>query len=78
MQAKAAELRAKAEPLLASVTAGDLPTSSGVTFLEVKYQLLMSYIAHILMYLVLKAEGKSVKDHPVMDRLHHIRCVCRL
>jgi hypothetical protein len=73
LKAKAEELREKALPVLASVRAGDLPTSTGVSFLEVKYQLLLSYIGHILFYLLLKAEGKSVKDHPVMDQLHHIR-----
>ncbi len=73
LQAKAAELKEKAIPVLTSVRAGELPTSTGVSFLEVKYQLLLSYISHILFYLLLKAEGKSVKDHPVMDELHHIR-----
>jgi U3 small nucleolar RNA-associated protein 3 len=73
LKAKAEELREKALPVLATVRAGQLPTSTGVSFLEVKYQLLLSYINHILFYLLLKAEGKSVKDHPVMEQLHHIR-----
>jgi hypothetical protein len=75
IQSKAEELRQKIAPLVATVKEGGLPTSSGVSFLEVKYQLLLSYVSHILCYLLLKLEGKSVATHPVMDQLHHIRCV---
>ena len=42
-------------------------------YLEVKQQLLMSYCVNTLFYLMLKAEGKSVKSHPVMKQLLTLR-----
>jgi hypothetical protein len=62
-------------PQAETLKEGGLPTSAGVSFLEVKYQLLLSYVSHIMLYVMLKLEGKPVSRHPVMDRLHHIRCV---
>lgn len=44
-----------------------------VRYLEVKQQLLYSYCTNIVFYLLLKVEGKSVKDHPVMKQLLEIR-----
>ena len=75
LQSTAGELKEKTFPVVAGARAGALPQSTELSFVEVKYQLLMSYISHILFYLLLKAEGKSVKDHPVMEELHRIRYV---
>ena len=52
-----------------------MPTSSGMQYLEMKQQLLLTYITHVSFYLLLKAEGRSVRDHPVIDSLVHIRTV---
>mmetsp|Transcript_23971 Transcript_23971/g.40772 ORF Transcript_23971/g.40772 Transcript_23971/m.40772 type:complete len:739 (+) Transcript_23971:75-2291(+) len=42
-------------------------------YLEVKQQLLLSYCINTVFYLILKAEGKSVKSHPVMKQLLTLR-----
>ena len=52
---------------------GDLCTEQGLTYLEVKHLLLLHYCICIVFYLMLKLEGKSVKDHPVVLRLVEIR-----
>lgn len=67
------EIQQRAVPVLEQVRAGKLPTDAGVTFLEVKYQVLLTYVTNLVFYLLLKAEGKPVREHPVMDQLHHIR-----
>lgn len=44
-----------------------------VEYLEVKQQMLLSYCMNILFYIYLKAQGKSVKNHPVMKQLLKLR-----
>ena len=48
-------------------------TSAGLSYLEAKTQLLLSYCANIIVYLMLKADGRSVADHPVMRKLLECR-----
>lgn len=62
------EVRSKVGPLLREVTAGGLATAAGLSYLEAKHLLLLQYCMCIVAYLMLKAEGKSVKDHPVIGR----------
>ena len=44
-----------------------------MSYLEMKYNLLMSYCTFLSFYLLLKVEGKDVKDHPVIYKLTHIK-----
>ena len=48
-------------------------TEEGVVYLEVKQQLLLNYCLNLTYYLLLKAEGRSVKDHPVIQQLLELR-----
>ena len=52
---------------------GEIATEKGVSYLEAKHLLLLSYSLHIVFYLMLKAEGKAVKEHPVVMRLVELR-----
>ena len=52
---------------------GSLPTSKGVTYLEVKWHMLMAYCTNICYYMLLKSAHKSVKDHPVIQTLLQVR-----
>jgi len=67
------EVKQHLEPLLARLKEGGLPTCSGLSFLEAKHQLLLSYCTNIAFYIVLKSEGRRVEDHPVVERLVHVR-----
>lgn len=52
---------------------GGLATAEGVSYLEAKHLLLLHYCAAISLYLLLKAEGRPVQAHPVINRLVEIR-----
>eukprot|EP00127_Corallochytrium_limacisporum_P000858 Clim_evm1s28 gene=Clim_evmTU1s28 len=45
----------------------------GLTLLDAKYHLLLMYCMDIVFYMTLKAEGKSVKNHPVISHLVEVR-----
>ena len=50
-----------------------LATTEGVSYLETKNLLLLHYCLHLVFYLLLKAEGNSVRQHPVITRLVEIK-----
>ena len=58
---------------VAQVREGGLATAQGLSYLEAKNLLLLHYCLHLSFYLLLKAEGRSVSDHPVIARLVEIR-----
>ena len=71
------ELRSEVAPLLSRAQRLDpaLATTDGISFLQLKHQLLLAYCVNTSFYLLLKCEGKSVAAHPVIKRLVHIRTV---
>ena len=61
-------------PFLTAARSGKIKsTASGMSYLEMKYNLLMSYCTFLAFYLLLKIEGKSVENHPVVHKLTHIK-----
>ena len=46
-----------------------IQTEGGMSYLEMKYQLMLQYCQFLSVYLLLKLEGKSVVDHAVIQRL---------
>lgn len=44
-----------------------------MSYLEMKYNLMMSYCSFLNFYMLLKLEGKDVSKHPVIHRLAHIK-----
>lgn len=44
-----------------------------VDYLETKTTLMLTYCAHVTFYLLLKAEGAKINNHPVVDRLVELR-----
>jgi len=67
------EARMRVGPVLQEIRSGGLATSEGISYLEAKYLLLLQYCTHIVFYILLKAEGRPVKDHPVITRLVELR-----
>ena len=61
-------------PFLTAARSGQVKsTASGMSYLEMKYNLLMSYCTFLTFYLLLKVEGKPVENHPVIHKLTHIK-----
>ncbi|KAJ9533578.1 hypothetical protein QJQ45_026646 [Haematococcus lacustris] len=73
LQASLHEVRHRVGPLLQEVRSGRLATAEGLSYLEAKHLLMLHYCCHIVFYLMLKAEGRPVRDHPVIMRLVEIR-----
>jgi len=67
------EVRDETDPLVKKITENKFPTEKGLSFLECKQQTLLMYCTHVVFYLLLKAEGKPVKDHPVIKQLVQLR-----
>ncbi|DBA96237.1 TPA: hypothetical protein ACH3X3_002431 [Trebouxia sp. C0006] len=73
LQGSLAEVRSHVGPVLKEVRGGNLATAEGVSYLEAKHLLLLHYCINIVFYLLLKAEGRPVRDHPVIPRLLELR-----
>jgi Sas10/Utp3/C1D family len=69
------ELRTTIIPLIKKLSQSQIKTAKGVSYLELKYHLLLSYCTNICFYLLLKASGERVEDHPVINKLVRIRVV---
>jgi hypothetical protein len=57
----------------AQVRQGQLATAEGMSYLEAKHLLLLHYCMHLVFLLLLKAEGRPVRAHPVVGRLVEAR-----
>lgn len=62
-------------PLLEKAKAKEIPSSPQLQYVEMKFNLLMSYCTYLAFYLLLKVESKSVKGHPVVFKLAHIKAL---
>ncbi|XP_053401875.1 neuroguidin-like [Mercenaria mercenaria] len=54
---------------------GDLNTSKGISFLEVKYQLLLSYLTNLTYVMLKKTHGQAIQGDESIERLVEIRTV---
>ena len=73
LQKTLAEVQTNVEPIVKSAKRGEYLTEEGISYLDTKYILLLSYCINLVFYLLMKSEGKSIKDHPVVMRLVEIR-----
>ncbi|CDJ41068.1 hypothetical protein, conserved [Eimeria tenella] len=63
------EINQKVEPLITLAKAKRFLTQEGVSLLDAKNQLLLSYLTYLAYYILLKAHGVPIATHPVLERL---------
>ncbi|XP_074308600.1 uncharacterized protein LOC141643363 isoform X3 [Silene latifolia] len=63
----------KVQALTSKVKEKQYPTAEGISYLEAKHLLLISYCQSLVYYLLRKAEGLSIEGHPVVRSLVEIR-----
>jgi hypothetical protein len=73
LKSKLAVVHDQLHPIVSKVKAHHYATQEGISYLEVKLHLLLSYCTNVMFYLLLKSSGKSVKDHPVISQLVEMR-----
>ncbi|KAG9440180.1 hypothetical protein H6P81_020345 [Aristolochia fimbriata] len=66
-------VRSKVQTLTERVKANHFPTADGISYLEAKHLLLLSYCQSIVYYLLRKAKGLSIEGHPVVHSLVETR-----
>lgn len=64
---KIREIKETIEPQIAKLKL--MKTSKGLAFLETKYQIFVGYCANLAYYMLLCVRGKSLEQHPVIERL---------
>ncbi|KAJ1424733.1 Sas10/Utp3/C1D [Sesbania bispinosa] len=66
-------VRRKIQSLTAKVKGGQYPTADGFSYLEAKNLLLLNYCQSLVYYLLRKAKGFSIEEHPVVRSTVEIR-----
>ncbi len=66
-------LRTQLVPLMQRARDGSLPSSSGLSFLQLKYHLMLGYCSSVVYYLMLKGRSGRVEGHPVIKRMIRFR-----
>ncbi|XP_041974058.1 neuroguidin [Aricia agestis] len=61
--------------MLVRVKSGELSTDKGLSFLEMKYQMLLSYLINLTYIVLRKCSGEKIESDPSIDRLIEIRTV---
>ncbi|XP_046328969.1 neuroguidin-like [Haliotis rufescens] len=75
IKVKAGDAVQHVSALLQRVKDGEFDTSKGVSFLEVKYQMLLSYLTNLTFVLLKKTSGQSIERDASIERLVEIRTV---
>ena len=55
------------------VYAREMNMKNGLDFLDAKNQIFLEYVTNILLVILLKVDGVSIKEHPAIERLVEIR-----
>lgn len=63
------------DEMLDRVKRGELSTAKGLSFLEVKYHMLLSYLINLTYVVLRKCTGEPIEADPAIDRLVELRTV---
>ncbi|CAH4005625.1 neuroguidin [Pieris brassicae] len=61
--------------MLVRVKDGEMSTDKGLSFLEMKYQMLLGYLINLTYIVLRKCSGEKIESDPSIDRLIEIRTV---
>ncbi|KAJ6647495.1 Neuroguidin-A [Pseudolycoriella hygida] len=63
------------EIMIQRVKSGELSTENGISFLTVKYQMLLDYLINLTYVVLRKCSGRTIENDPSIDRLIEIRTI---
>lgn len=63
------------ENMLQKVKSGEISTEHGLSFLEIKYHMLLNYLINLTYVVLRKCSGQKIEKDPSIDRLVEIRTV---
>lgn len=75
MNANVLQVTQLVDNMLQRVKNGEITTAKGLSFLEMKYHMLLSYLINITYVVLRKCSGESIEGDPAIDRLIEIRTI---
>ncbi|KAG2213796.1 hypothetical protein INT46_005251 [Mucor plumbeus] len=75
LKAKIIDMKNQLKPLKQKIDDNQVHTSKGVSFLEVKYQVMLQYILQLAYFVHLKISGKQLENNPVVESLVELRVI---
>lgn len=75
MNANVQQVSQLVDNMLVRVKSGEITTDKGLSYLEMKYQMLLSYLINLTYIVLRKCSGERIESDPSIDRLIEIRTV---
>ncbi|KAJ8933708.1 hypothetical protein NQ314_013838 [Rhamnusium bicolor] len=75
MNLSAQHVASLVDNMIQKVRKGEISTDQGLSFLEMKYNMLLSYLINLTYVVLRKCSGEKIEDDPCIDRLIEIRTV---
>ncbi|XP_015123765.1 neuroguidin isoform X2 [Diachasma alloeum] len=75
MNANVLRVNQLVDNMLVRVKNGEVSTDKGLSFLEIKYHMLLSYLINLTYVVLRKCSGEKIEGDPSIDRLVEIRTV---
>lgn len=75
MNANVVQVNQLVDKMLERVKKGEISTDKGLSFLEMKYHMLLSYLINLTYIVLRKCSGERIEGDPSIDRLIEIRTV---
>ncbi|CAH0557532.1 unnamed protein product [Brassicogethes aeneus] len=75
MNVSAQHVASLVDNMIEKVRNGELSTDQGLSFLEMKYNMLLSYLINLTYVVLRKCSGEKIEGDPCIDRLIEIRTV---
>lgn len=75
MNLSAQHVASLVDNMIQKVRKGELSTDQGLSFLEMKYNMLLGYLINLTYVVLRKCSGEKIEGDPCIDRLIEIRTV---